>query len=312
MTDHPTRLAEAARAAWRDAAPNLDLDPRRAEVQILSARREPGGGRIVTRITPEDAPESLILKLRLGARPDRLEQAVRAYTGAATSLAGQAGLAVPRLIMSLPSHHALILSHCPGVDARSLLADSTDPADHVPVMRAAGQWLGALHRGQPAPNMLFDPAPALRRLARQARADVPLSVDSQRLASLAAPLHDRPLRSAVIHGDMTLGNLLIAPEQITGIDLENDRPAPVARDLSMLLVDHEIWFGPRPAAIAAFWQAYGDDLQDDPALRFFIALRLARLWQEMPSDPERHTPRRAHVRAGLQAMCARIARDGAP
>jgi aminoglycoside phosphotransferase len=314
MPDHPTRLAEAAQAAWRDAAPGLGLDPQRATTQILSARRETGGGRIVTRITPEDAPDSLILKLRLGAKPDTLEQAVRAYTGAATSLAGQAGLAVPRLIMSLPSHHALILSHSPGLDARSLLADSTDPADHVPVLRAAGQWLGALHRGQPAPPAPFDPAPALRRLARKARApraSAPLILTPEALQTLAVPLHDRPLHSAVIHGDMTLGNLLIAPDRITGIDLENDRPAPVARDLSMLLVDHEIWFGPRPAAIAAFWQAYGEDLQDDPALRFFIALRLARLWREMPADPRRSTPRRAHVWAGLQAMTARLAADGA-
>ena len=316
MTDHRTRLAEAARAAWRDAAPGLGLDPARATIQILSARRETGGGRIVTRITPEGAPESLILKLRLGAKPDTLEQAVRAYTGAAISLAGHAGLAVPRLIMALPSHHALILSHSPGLDARSLLADSTEPADHLRVMQAAGTWLGALHRGRVAAPAPFDPAPALRRLIRNAPEAPPPRPDAiaahlKQQEGLAAQIQGRPLPQAVIHGDMTLGNLLIAPHQITGIDLENDDPAPVARDLAMLLVDHEVWFGFHPKAVTAFWQAYGSDLRDDPALRFFIALGLARLWHQMPADPSRHTPRRAHVWAGLQAMCARLAAEGA-
>lgn len=191
------------------------------------------------------------------------------------------------------------------------LSDSIYPADHLRVMQAAGAWLGALHRGRVQPPAPFDPAPALWPLIRKARQAPPPRPDAfaallARIKDLAPQVHGRPMPQAIIHCDMTLGNLLIAPGCTTGIDLENDSPAPVARDLAMLLVDHEVWFGPQPAALSAFWQAYGMDMRDDPALGFFIALGLSRLWQEMPPDPERDTPRRGHVWAGLQAMCARL------
>ena len=314
MTQYRTRLAEAALAAWHEAAPRLDLNPNPAARDILSAQNEAQGGRIVMRLTPVDGAESLILKLRLGGDPVALEQAARAYRRAATSLAGQPGLAVPRLIMTLPEHHALILSDCPGTDARSLLADSANPDDHVPILRAAGQWLGALHRGQPAATAAFDPTPALRGQARRAGKSVAprqraLARLIARVQALAAPLPDRMWPQAVIHGDMTLGNLLIAPDQITGIDFENDTPAPIARDLAMLLIDHELWFGHHPAAIDAFWQAYGIDLRHDPLVCFHIALRLARLWSDMPAHPAQSNPRRAHLWAGLQAMSARLERE---
>jgi len=311
MTDDRTRLADAARAAWQEAAPRLELEAGACATQILSARREAKGGRIVMHIMPRGGADSLILKLRLGGDPAALEQAARAYRRAATSLAGQPGLAVSRLIMTLPAHHALILSYSPGTDARSLLADSTNSDDHIPVLRAAGLWLGALHRGQPAAPAAFDPAPALRGQARRARTSVAprqtaLARLIARVRTLAVPLPDRTWPQAVIHGDMTLGNLLIAPDQITGIDVENDTPAPRARDIAMLLIDHELWFGHHPAAIQAFWQAYGNDLRHDPLLRFHIALRLARLWSDMPAHPTQASPRRAHLWAGLQAMTARL------
>ncbi len=315
MTDLRNRLTDAALAAWAAAAPQLGRDPRLARTRVLAARREARGGRIAMLISGDDGQGDLILKLRLGGKQDITGPASRAYAGAGAALSGHPGLAVPRLVLALPDHQALILSHCPGLDARSLLSDSTDPADHLHVMQAAGAWLGALHRGGAAAPAPFDPAPALRRLIRKARQAPPPRPDAfaallARIKDLAPQVQGRPLPQAIIHGDMTLGNLLIAPGCTTGIDLENDSPAPVARDLAMLLVDHNVWFGPQPAALSAFWQAYGADLRDDPALRFFIALRLARLWQEMPPDPERDTPRRAHVWAGLQSICARLAADG--
>ncbi|MDX5403006.1 MAG: aminoglycoside phosphotransferase family protein, partial [Rhodobacterales bacterium] len=306
MTDHRTRLAQAAQAAWADAAPRLGLSPDPAALTVISARREPRGGRIVARIMPGQGRPNMILKLRLGGDPERLAQATRAYHRAALSLAAHPGRAVPRVIMALPDHHAVILSECPGTDARSFLADSTTPADHPRVMQAAGQWLGALHRGQSDTPAVFDPANALRALTRRARntksphhpALIRLVEQSQ---TLAAALSGRLWPRAVIHGDMTLGNLLIAPGQISGIDLENDSPAPIARDIAMLLIDHELWFGHHPAAISSFWQGYGADLGDDPLLRFHITLRLARLWSDMPPDPAKITPRRAHLWSGLQA-----------
>lgn len=312
MPHSRTRLADAALVAWHAAAPRLARDPDRAAHDILSARRETGGGRIAMLITPGDGTDSLILKLRLGRTPDWLEQAARAYRGAATGLADQPGLAVPRLLMTLPTHHALILSYSPGTDARNILADSTDPADHEPVMRAAGRWLGALHRGQPAASVAYDPSPALRGLTRRAGPSVATdqTAVTRLIASartLAAGLSDRLWPQAVIHGDMTLANLLIARDQITGIDLENDSPGPVARDLAMLLIDYELWFGHHPAALRAFWQAYGTDLRDDPLLRFHIRLRLVRLWSARPDGLAQASPRRAHLRAGLQAMTARLA-----
>lgn len=316
MTDLRNRLTEAALTTWAAAAPQLGRDPAVARTQVLAARREARGGRVALLIHGEDGQDDLVLKQRLGGQCDTVGPACRAYAGAAAAFADQPELAVPRLIMALPDHQALILSHCPGQDARSLLSDSTDPADHLGVMQAAGRWLRALHRGRAEPPAAHHPAPALRRLSRNAPDAPPPRPDAfaahlKQLEGLATQMQDRPLPQAVIHGDMTLGNLLIAPHQITGIDLENDDPAPVARDLAMLLVDHEVWFGFHPKAVTAFWQAYGSDLRDDPALRFFIALGLARLWHQMPADPRRHTPRRAHVWAGLQAMCARLAAEGA-
>lgn len=311
MTDHRTRLTVAAQAAWADAGPRLDLPANPAALTVISARREPRGGRLVARVMPGQGHPALILKLRLGADHDRLAQAMRAYDRAAISLATHPGLAVPRVVMALPDHHALILSECPGTDARSLLADSTTSADHPRVMGSAGRWLGALHRGQSDTPAAFDPAASLRALTRRTRQAGPahhpaLTPLVGQCETLAASLSDRLWPCAVIHGDMTLGNLLIAPEQITGIDLENDAPAPIARDIAMLLMDHELWFGHIPAAIDAFWQGYGADLSRDPLLRFHIRLRLARLWADRPPDPAGTTPRRAHLWSGLQAMTARL------
>ncbi len=317
MTEPKAQVLSAGRAAFSALAPRAGFPSEGWQAVVLSARREGTGARGVLRFDREGfAP--LIVKLRLPVDAARSEAARAAHALAAHNLPG----GTVRLLAAAPDHGALLLSHVPGRTAWEVLSQTEDSAERIRVLRASGAWLGTFHlaggaltgggakRSAPQSDQPVQTEPPLRRLRRLARQrDIPQAGQYARcLAALshwAAAIEGQITPAAVIHGDMTLSNLLVEGDTVTGIDFENIAPAPAMRDLASLLVDDAIWFGQGaegPVEVSAPGiDAYQAQI-DVAVLRFYAGVRLLSLWAAQPNEPADRSPRRAYVWDRIQEI----------
>lgn len=315
------RMKRSGVAAWKKLAETTGRLPRDYVPTLLSARREEAGGRGVLLLKARRGAPDLILKFRVGDRKGAwVDRAVAAYTQAGKALAPQSDVQAPHVLACDAERQAILLSHVAGHPARELLFDA-DGGETDATARLLGQcagWLSALHRAQPGPTVPFDPARVMPWAEAQADRD---AYETQRaaLVRLGERADGVRMDTGLVHGDMTLANLLVDRATVSGIDFEEDGPGPGVQDVAMLLADYLVWFGhdipktcrtPLPPALeVAFWRGYGAQMADDPVFRAHLVARLLTLWQNVPADPSLRSPRRAHVYAGVRAALARVNQD---
>jgi len=320
MPGQKAELRKAAVAAWEDLAHAKGLTPEAFSMRFLSLRREgETGGRVAALMTR--ASEAYVVKMRVGASDEQFHRTVEAHRMAAEALRDTDGLSAPEVLAQSAAHHALLLSYCSGKSAWDVLAESESEEVHTETLVGIGRWVAALHSGLARPAMQFkvdSPMRALRRYIDGKEMPEPgrFSRAVERLNEMGQRLNGQVVQQAVIHGDLTLANLLIDDVLVTGIDFENDRPGPVARDLAMVLTNYAIWFGQEdtapPGALLsvsksrAFWSAYGGRGPDDDLFGFFVRLRLLRIWADVPADQRKRSAHRSHVWMGVFAVRARL------
>lgn len=319
MQDKKAALVRAAAAAWPDLAAVAGLTASDFRMDVMRVRSEgDAGGRVTARMTA--GSQVFVLKQLVNGASDRFARIGEAHRLAGAAFVGHEHLQVPGVVGEAPEHRAILLTFCAGETAWDRLADTVATDAHAAVLNAAGRWMGVLHRGQHRAPWRFSGAGLIARLERFA--ETRRHVEPDRFARAldllrdhAASLAGVTVAQAGIHGDLTLSNLMIDADDVTGLDFENVTAAPVARDLAMLLVDYVVWFGNSEdvaldallgtAMSDAFWSGYGSQTDAD-VLRFFVGLRLMRLWAAVPADPNQRTLRRAHVWSGVSAAAARL------
>jgi Ser/Thr protein kinase RdoA (MazF antagonist) len=267
------------------------------------------------------ASEAYVVKMRVGASDEKFCKAVTAHRMVAGALRDVDGLGAPDVLAQSPKHHALLLGYCPGRSAWDVLAASDSEAIHTDTLFRVGRWVCALHSKLARPAVSFEAKRPMRALRRYTDGkDLPdpdgFNKALEQLNDIGQRLNGTPVQQAVIHGDLTLGNLLVDDAGVTGLDFENDMPGPVARDLAMVLTDYSVWFGhddtaPQGVLLSApknraFWSAYGALGRHDALFGFYMRLRLLRIWAGVPADPLARTVRRSHVWQGVRAARARL------
>ncbi|WP_353344822.1 aminoglycoside phosphotransferase family protein [Litorivita sp. NS0012-18] len=313
MTGQRTQVMQAGRAALRVLAPMAGLPQGGWQVTLLSARREGQGARGVLRADPaqgqgENLP-SVIVKLHLPVEPARFEAMRAGHAAAARALPD----GVPAALAACEAHGALLLSCVQGEPVWEALSQRADGAGSADMLIAAGAWLGRFHKGAARGAEALQTGGPLRRLRRLAKArDLP---QPQAYCAALGALEtlgqqaQNPTPHAVIHGDMTLQNLLVTPDlRVCGIDFENAEAAPAMRDLAGLVADDAIWFGAGGAidldAQAPLLRGYSGagGAVDAAALRFFVGAKLLGLWAAQPARGADRTARRAYVWSRLQQI----------
>lgn len=250
-----------------------------------------------------------VLKLFTEADRPRFRRIVRAHRQAGRIFRGQDGLAAQRLLAFSEEHRALLLDFVPGRSGRMALLAGADP---VRILTRSALWLRHLHDSRETSDARFDPWGALERLPdTPACADAEAYEEAMRaLRQNADRLQGRPLRRAVLHGDLTLANLLFDDDRVTGIDFENLALHPAARDIGEIWSDLLLNLRRAPEVeglmLPGWQQAFATPY---PALEpeiagFYTRHRLLRAWSAIPAQPHDRGPGRDRHLTNLRALAA--------
>lgn len=220
---------------------------------------------------------------------------VRAHRQAGRLLRTHDGFDAQKLLGFDEEHLALLLEWVPGRSGRMELISGVDP---VIVMARAAQWLSHLHTGRDQSEGGFDAQGPIDRLADKPEcAEEPMYLKARAaLVREAEKLQGRKTTKAVLHGDMTLANLLYNERAVTGIDFENLAQHPAARDVGELWADLLLFVPDIPPARGilpsaweiAFTENYG--IADAAICAFFTRHRLLRNWAAIPASDLRRGP----------------------
>ena len=284
-------LDDVPLAAWSALRPDTPPDT----VEVLGPR--------VWRVGSE------VLKLFAEADRKRFRRIVRAHRQAGRIFKGQPGVSAQRLLAVAEDERALLLDFVPGRSGRMALLAGADPGK---ILGRSGAWLHALHGGRETDEGRFDAWGALERLPQ-----TPPCADAEAYeAALTSLRRDADARQgqvvgrAVLHGDLTLANLLFDKGEVTGIDFENLALHPMARDIGELWADLLLHVrrmpedaSPMPAAWQAGFAAGYPGLEPEVA-GFYTRHRLLRAWAAIPPQPQERGPGRERQLANLRALVA--------
>ncbi|MGX9355334.1 phosphotransferase [Roseobacteraceae bacterium S113] len=229
--------------------------------------------------------------------PSGFAAALRAHRQAARVMIGDRRNRMPRVLAWDAARAVILLEFAPGRTLRERLLAGEDP---VGLCARVGRWLGAYHSARPGDLVPFETRGPLRRVPEEAPYMAQAYVrERATLAGMAEKLDGQPVARAVLHGDLHAGNLMIAGDVVTGLDVENTALHPAMRDAGQILAQMHLLADPGPDVFwpddwrAAFEEAYGEG---GDVLAFFLRQRLMQVWAMVP---ERASDRGAQ--RGMQA-----------
>lgn len=232
--------------------------------------------------------------------PGEVEGILGALHEARQALSGDPVNAVPEVLASDTEARAYLMDFAPGRPLRDLFEESSV---HAPLLRRAGAWLAAYHRGTVSERREYRPhfmARHLEKLAGQAESGARRVRQAKRFAKLArrvAQLEEvyagRETVIAAKHGDLNTRNLLFDGGQLTCLDFQPRSTAPVGHDIARLLVNYastaaDIDRVPPgevlpPEALAAFFEGYDLIGPDDPSVGFLLRVQVMTDWNRLPA-----------------------------
>jgi aminoglycoside phosphotransferase (APT) family kinase protein len=173
----------------------------------------------------------------------------------------------PQPRRSLPSQIAQ-KRHNPGA---LLLGTPSSPVDRSHLFRELGNLLRQLH-SMPPPQAFRGQAPWLDRMLQHARKNLAWCDRSPELLAHLEATRPDPIAEVLIHGDVSLDNVLIAPNgNLSLIDWPTGDLGDPRSDIAIALaIEPELQLG--EADVAAFFEAYGSRPMDVATRRWFVDL----------------------------------------
>ncbi|WP_179378320.1 phosphotransferase family protein [Jannaschia marina] len=322
VADAVQETEAAARAAWPDLARAAGLPECDYRLDVLRTRVQRGEVRTLLTVEAEGrAP--LVLKLARGEAEGWFESQVTAHRRAEEILAGADGLGVPRLLASDAARRAMLMTRVPGVQAHDAMVMARDETTRLDLLRACARWAGHLHRGGTVQFGRVRPDPLLRQLAawRTGVENGSLALPQpvaflEALTEVGARLETargRKTTRVVVHGDLSLRNLLIDGADVHGIDFGTVALRSPSVDLARLLVMYGTFFAAegdarailtnaREAALEAHAGRWRDGVELDPLL----GVELLRLWQTIPKGRWSRGAMKTHRWRGIRRMMAAV------
>lgn len=315
------RLKQAL-SEWAGIAPSLGMDVDSFTAKVIWQKNEPARNHIVVRL--KGPSRNLVLKRVFTAPEDaRLPDAINAQRHAFERLASHPFAHAPEVLFSSDDGMIVVMEDVPGKTLNDHL-DAGRP--HRQMLSRAGRWLAAFHRSDATEQRTYQPRFMVAHVDRMrdgvatgrikiAEVDLFLNCCSQ-IHQIAKYAADQSTVSAVKHGDFNLRNILMGPGGETGLDFKPITTAPVAFDVSRILMDYAELFQPTllpPSGallsddtLSAFFEGYDIVGRDDPAVRFVPFVQLLNDWRLIPVDPSQRSWRQA-ARMKTIKMLARYA-----
>ncbi len=248
-----------------------------------------------------------VVKLFADAPLAQFRRIVRAHRQAGRLFRDRTSFAAQKLLAFDEPNRALLLSWVPGRSGRMELVDGADPAE---VLHRAACWLAILHQGRERARGAFDAEGAVGRLPAtpECAEDDMYARAFKALCAEAGRLQGREVVKSVLHGDMTLANLLFNSEAVTGIDFENLNLHPAARDVGELWADLLLHAPSIPHArgiLPESWErAFMDafPVADADICAFYTRHRLLKAWADIPAQEGHRGPGRVRKLANLHRL----------
>ncbi len=306
-----------AQAAWSALSAKAGM-ARKAPVRVLSARKgNKQRWRVVARVEGETP---FIVKFWSVNGAQKARHAFEALECAQDALGPYEKLSSPMPIAWDSGTGSVLMSLCPGISLRDVLMDGGE-VDIAKNLKPALAWMAALHAGSLRSDMPFGGIKKLHALQRAGDAgNMPerarFNACLDRLARLAEDAEQMPNPTAIVHGDLTLSNILVQGHEIAGIDFNNITQTSVALDLAMMFVEVAVTFAqdrdvPAFALLPEDWDAMVKQSYEGLSLqsanfRFFAGVRLLRMWAQTQPRIADHSLRRAHIWHGTQITAERL------
>jgi aminoglycoside phosphotransferase (APT) family kinase protein len=164
----------------------------------------------------------------------------------------------------------LLMTRLPGEPLWDVLLRSV-PSDRSHLFGELGNLLRQLH-SMPPPQAFRGQAPWLDRMLQHARKNLAWCDRSPELLARLEATRPEPIAEVLIHGDVSLDNVLIAPNgNLSLIDWPTGDLGDPRSDIAIALAtEPEIHLS--GAEIAAFYEAYGGKPMDAPTRKWFVGL----------------------------------------
>jgi len=180
----------------------------------------------------------------------------------------ETGLAVPRCLdaLDLGAEVWLVMTRLRGHNATDVLRETT-PQARVRIMGEVGVYLRQLHNTA-VPQMLQSETEWVTGRLRQARANLAWCDGSSALLDQLEQTRPDAVNSVLVHGDLNLDNLLLDGNGVCGlVDWAAGGAGDARYDVGLVLQRNEESVLD-DAAIAAFFEGYGTEVDLD-ARRWF-------------------------------------------
>lgn len=306
-----------AQAAWRALAAKAGMAGK-TPVGVISARKgNKQRWRVVARV---EGQTPCIVKFWSVDGAQKARHAYRALELAQNALGPRDTMGAPMPLAWDVGTGSVLMSVCAGVSLRDVLLDGAE-ADIAGTLKPALRWMSALHAGSLKSDVPFGGIKKLNALQRAGAAgNIPeaarFNACLAQLARLAEKAAQMPNPTAIVHGDLTLSNLLVQGQNLAGIDFNNITRTSVALDLAMLLCEVAVTFA-QDREVPAFvllpedWdamvaQSYGGLSLDSATFQFFAGARLLRIWAQITPNIADHSLRRGHLWRGTQIAAQRL------
>ncbi|MEL6550795.1 MAG: aminoglycoside phosphotransferase family protein [Pseudomonadota bacterium] len=206
---------------------------------------------------------------------------------------------VPAVLSVNLNDRAFLMEAVKGEELYHLVEEAED---HLALLQRAGAWIDAFHRAGLEEQRIFRPgfnSKRLKDLREQVKSGRLKATDEEdylraldQVLDVLPDFAGKPTQVAWQHGDLNLHNLLMAGDEMWGIDFTKVDPVPIGYDVarfllhySALLADHGRlepgWPAP-PAAVEAFFKGYQLATFDDPSIQAILRVKILNDWTRYP------------------------------
>ncbi|MCF6314801.1 MAG: aminoglycoside phosphotransferase family protein [Marinosulfonomonas sp.] len=298
-------------AIWPRLIQELGLTPANYDPETIKLRTISGDSRIVILLSGKGV-KNLIFKAEypVGA-PKNFQIEIDGHKRAYEAMKTADHLHIPDILIADTKTQSQIIEFAPGRPAHELLdLAAIGLGDRHEILERCGAWISTFHQNTFVRFNPVNPDAMLKSMAwhedavKSRKLEVPrrdLFLEyAAKIPAVAETIRGQETRVSATHGDMHLRNLLLDNKEVYGIDFSAMREVPTAHDVAKFLIRYGTYFYDdldkdgadpfSPGDMDAFYQGYGAQYRDDPALTYLLPIELLMEWTLIPKEKSERSP----------------------
>ncbi|MFQ6554089.1 aminoglycoside phosphotransferase family protein [Aestuariibius insulae] len=289
----------ALRESWHHAVREIGLDPTDFKSSLLWKRVDSNRARFILKLARRSGPDLVFKRVFKPEQSDSFLTGITAQRRVCEALSDP--LTAPKVLTYSKDNQTVLMDHVPGKTAHDALFDARSREEEIRILHLSGQWIGVFHQAFAEPARRFQTRFILKHM--QNRLDAfdqsakTIRHSDQYLKILTALLKTgdeadgAELPVGLNHGDLHSKNIIVGAGRVSGIDFQNNHSSPACYDLARFLVDATARTIGAPSTgqalldpdlSDAFWDGYGTNLANNPAMSLMLKVRLLEDWIAIP------------------------------